>query len=78
MTVRIYSNPDDASAPKLQTTTDVVNADANKVGPKSASMERQHRAGNTVDRGNHVSSVWLLGLSLVGASVVLVVYWLIS
>ena len=78
MTVRIYSGPDDASAPKLQTTNDVINADANKAGPESTSMERQHRAGDTVDKVDQVSSVTLLGFAIVGSGVMLVAHWLIG
>ena len=73
MTVRVYSNPD-----PLPTTNDVVNADANKAGPQSTSMKGEHRAGDTVDKGDQVSSVTLLGFAIVGAGVMLVAHWLIS
>jgi hypothetical protein len=73
MTARVYpgANP-------IPTTNDVVNADANRAGPESTSMEREHRIGNTVDKVDQLSSVTLLGLALVGSAVMLTAHWLVG
>jgi hypothetical protein len=73
MTVRVFPGPDE-----LPATNDVVNADANKAGPESTSMERQHRAGDTVDKGDQVSSVTLLGFAIAGSAVMLMAHWLVG
>jgi hypothetical protein len=78
MTVRVFPGPDGGFGTKLQTTNDVVNADANKAGPQSTSMERQHRAGDTIDKVDQVSSVTLLGFAIVGSGVMLVAHWLVG
>lgn len=73
MTVRVYSNPN-----PLPTAKDIINADGNKAGLQSISMKREHRDGDTVDKGDQVSGVTLFGFAIVGASVMLVAHWLIS
>jgi hypothetical protein len=61
-----------------QTTTDVRNADANRAGPESTSMNREHRIGDTVDKGDQVSSVTLLGFAIAGAVVMLAAHWVVG
>lgn len=61
-----------------QTTTDVLNADANKAGPESTSMNREHRIGNTVDKVDQVSSVTLMGMAIAGSAVMLGAHWLVG
>jgi hypothetical protein len=62
----------------IPTTNDVVNADANKAGTESTSMNREHRTGDTVDKGDQVSSVTLLGFAVVGSAVMLAAHWLVG
>jgi hypothetical protein len=73
MTARVYpgTNP-------IPTTNDVVNADANKAGVESTSMQGIHRAGDTVDKVDQLSSVTLLGLAIVGSAVMLTAHWLLG
>lgn len=73
MTVRIFPGPD-----SLSSTQDVVNADSNQAGPESTSMEGQHRTGDTVDKGDQVSSVTLLGFAIAGSAVMLLAHWVIG
>lgn len=61
-----------------QPTTDVLNADANRAGPESTSMSREHRIGNTVDQVDQVSSVTLLGFAIAGSAVMLTAHWLVG
>lgn len=61
-----------------QTTNDVLNADANKAGPESTSMNREHRIGNTVDKVDQVSSVTLMGMAIAGSAVMLGAHWLVG
>lgn len=61
-----------------QTTHDVLNADANRAGPESTSMDREHRVGNTIDKVDQVSSVTLLGFAIAGSVVMLGAHWLTS
>ncbi|MCJ2045397.1 hypothetical protein MKK58_12780 [Methylobacterium sp. J-078] len=61
-----------------QTTNDVLGADAPRVGPEGATMNRAHRVGDTVDRVDQVSSVTLLGMAIVGAGVMLVAHWIVG
>ena len=73
MTARVY--PGSTATP---TTNDVVNADANKAGTESTSMNREHRVGNTVDKVDQVSSVTLMGMAIVGSAVMLAAHWLVG
>ena len=67
-----------STATPLKTTLDVVNADSIPVGRQSSTIEPQHRAGDTVDKVDQVSSITLLGLAIVGAGVTLVFHWLLG
>ncbi|KQP82873.1 hypothetical protein [Methylobacterium sp. Leaf117] len=73
MTARIYpgANP-------IPSTNDVINADANKAGTESTSMNREHRAGDTVDKVDQVSSVTLLGMAIAGSAVMLLAHWIVG
>lgn len=62
----------------IPTTNDVLNASANRAGPESTSMDREHRVGNTVDKVDQVSSVTLLGMAIVGAVAMLALHWLVG
>lgn len=61
-----------------QTTDPVLNADANRAGPESTSMKREHRVGNTVDKVDQVSSVTLLGMAVAGSAVMLLAHWVLG
>jgi hypothetical protein len=73
MNARVYPGPN-----TIPTTNDVVNADANKAGTESTSMNREHRTGDTVDKGDQVSSVTLLGFAVAGSAVMLGAHWLVG
>ena len=73
MTARIY--PGTESTPS---TTDVINADANKAGTESTSMNLEHRTGDTVDKVDQVSSVTLMGMAIAGSAVMLGAHWLVG
>lgn len=59
-------------------TNPVVNASANRAGPQSTSMNSEHREGNTVDKGDQMSSVTLLGMAIAGAVAMLALHWLVG
>jgi hypothetical protein len=73
MNARVYPGPN-----TIPTTNDVINADANKAGTESTSMNREHRTGDTVDKGDQVSSVTLLGFAVAGSAVMLGAHWLVG
>lgn len=73
MTVSTYPTAD-AGRPA----TSAINASANRAGPESTSMRSEHRAGNTVDKVDQVSSVTLLGMAIVGAVAMLALHWLVG
>ena len=61
-----------------QTATDVSEADADRAGAASPSMNREHRLGLTVDKVDQVSSVTLLGFAVAGSIVMLAAHWLVG
>jgi hypothetical protein len=73
MTARVYPGTN-----SIPSTNDVINADANKAGLESTSMTREHRAGDTVDKVDQLSSVTLLGLAIVGSAVMLLAHWVVG